>query len=889
MTRTRLHRAVRRPQGQSPWIDNLKRVYLHDREAGASWSTHGHPGRDLEPDHLREGHRRRRPTTTSSSRDAGRRAHASRRPTGSSSSTTSPTRCAVLRPVYDAAAAATASCRSRWRPAWPTTPTGTIEAARRLHERIDRPNLIVKIPATAEGVPAIRPDDRRGPQHQRHPDLQPRALRRGDRGLPERARGPGRRPAATPSAVRSVASFFVSRVDTEVDRRLEPSSGPKPAEAACGARRPWPRPSWPTSCSEQRFSGPRWEALGRPGRPSPTAAVGVDVDQEPGLSRPALRRHPDRAPTRSTPCPTTPWTPSSTTARWPAPSTPTSTRPRRRPGPAGRGRRRHGRRGPACSRTKGWPLLQVLRRADPGARPTRPTPCGGAESPPPDGRRRPELAATPARSPRRRACGRAGNVSANRSGLAGRARRAWRPRRPSSNAWAGHRASRPWSCCSAWAARRSGRRCSRPCSRQRLARRPGTARLVVCDTTHPATVAALDLLRRLRPRVVEVGHHPRAQRAARPRLVDRLPDPSRYAAITDPGTPLAALAAERGFARCFENPPDIGGRYSVLSYFGMVPAALIGYDVAAPVRAGPRRRPRRGGRASAWPWARRPGRAGQGHHRRAARALRRRSGCGSSSSSPSRPASTAPGACRSPPPSPRTGADRHVVPLHFDEPVDLGEQFYRWEVATAVCGHVLGIDPFDEPNVAESKHNTNARSSPRCRCPRSTGRRPGQPCWPGWPEQVGPGDYVSIQAYLPFGQDDRRSRTLRLRRWSATTSDGAAVTAGYGPRFLHSTGPAPQGRPRHGRRRPDRAPAARAADVPIPGKPVRLRHPDRRPGHRRPSAASRPRPAGPAGRRRRPVDETLLRAPGQPARPTSTEGQRRCRSAWWDSGRWAPT
>src|SRR5439155_17909623 len=60
----------------------------------------------------------------------------------------------------------------------------------------------------------------------------------------------------------------------------------------------------------------------------------------------------------------------------------------------------------------------------------------------------------------------------------------------------------------------------------------------------------------------------------------RFPDGNRYAAITDPGTPLAGLAEERDFRRTFLNPPDIGGRYSVLSYFGMVPAALMGIDVA---------------------------------------------------------------------------------------------------------------------------------------------------------------------------------------------------------------------------------------------------------------------------------------------------------------------
>ena len=55
---------------------------------------------------------------------------------------------------------------------------------------------------------------------------------------------------------------------------------------------------------------------------------------------------------------------------------------------------------------------------------------------------------------------------------------------------------------------------------------------------------------------------------------------SRFVAITDPGTPLAELAAARGFRRTFLNPPDIGGRYSALSLFGLVPAALLGIDVA---------------------------------------------------------------------------------------------------------------------------------------------------------------------------------------------------------------------------------------------------------------------------------------------------------------------
>src|SRR5579875_3310428 len=135
------------------------------------------------------------------------------------------------------------------------------------------------------------------------------------------------------------------------------------------------------------------------------------------------------------------------------------------------------------------------------------------------------------------------------------------------------------------------------------ARWTGTSRrrLVVCDTTHPATVAALDLSDAFVVVSSKSGTtlEPNALLA---HAWAQLPDPSRYAAITDPGTPLAALAAERGFARCFENAPDIGGRYSVLSYFGMVPAALVGYDVAELCERA-LAADLHGRRSLAWPWA----------------------------------------------------------------------------------------------------------------------------------------------------------------------------------------------------------------------------------------------------------------------------------------------
>ena len=312
-------------------------------------------------------------------------------------------------------------------------------------------------------------------------------------------------------------------------------------------------------------------------------------------------------------------------------------------------------------------------------------------------------------------------------------------------------------------------------------------RLVVCDTTDPATVAAVPLDgsffvvssksgTTLEPNVLLA--HAWAQ----------LPDPTRFAVITDPGTPLAALAAERGFARSFENPPDIGGRYSVLSYFGMVPAALIGYDVAelceralavdleeAAGLGMAMGEDARAGRdkvtvvvppayASFGLWVEQLIAESTGKHG---------TGC-----------------VPVPTTEPEDGADRHVVPLHPDEPAGLGELFYRFEVATALCGHVLDIDPFDEPNVAESKHNTNEVLA----------HLPVPEVEKAPPDQVlewlsattRPGDYVSLQVYLPFGHD---AALEGLRRTVRDRLGGMATTAGYGPRFLHSTGQLHKGGP----------------------------------------------------------------------------------------------
>jgi glucose-6-phosphate isomerase/transaldolase/glucose-6-phosphate isomerase len=312
-------------------------------------------------------------------------------------------------------------------------------------------------------------------------------------------------------------------------------------------------------------------------------------------------------------------------------------------------------------------------------------------------------------------------------------------------------------------------------------------RLIVCDTTDPTTVGNLDFS----DAFVLVSS--KSGTTLEPNVLfehawSRLPDGSRFAAITDPGTALADLARARGFRRVFENRPDIGGRYSVLSYFGMVPAALIGYDVGAlceralscdvddAIELG-------------WEMGQA---ARQGRDKVTIVAPEAFSSFGLwveqliAESTGKRGTGCVP----VPTTEVESGDDRHIITLAPAAVEDLAEQFYRFELAVPIAGHVLSIDPFDEPNVAESKANTNQvlDSLPLPHLEESAPTDTLE-----WLHaQVSPGDYVSLQAYLPFAQDGALEA---LRRRVRDDLGGAPVTAGYGPRFLHSTGQLHKGGP----------------------------------------------------------------------------------------------
>ena len=284
-------------------------------------------------------------------------------------------------------------------------------------------------------------------------------------------------------------------------------------------------------------------------------------------------------------------------------------------------------------------------------------------------------------------------------------------------------------------------------------------------------------------------------------------DGSRFVAVTDPGSELAELAAEHTMRRVFENRPDIGGRYSALSYFGLVPGALLGAPIdrlldraggvdlddglrlgaiiAAAAQAG------RDKLTFVLPpavesfglWLEQLIAESTGKH-----------GVG-----------IVPivGEHLGPPDvygddrifvSLRGGrgldglaaAGHPVVELAFTDVAELGAQVLLWEVATALAGAVLGINPFDQPDVAAAKAATNKVLDEGM---------PDIPTVPVQPllDQVHPGDYIAIQVFGDPGDPDlprleQARRTLRDRYRVATT-------LGLGPRFLHSTGQLHKGGP----------------------------------------------------------------------------------------------
>jgi transaldolase / glucose-6-phosphate isomerase len=177
-------------------------------------------------------------------------------------------------------------------------------------------------------------------------------------------------------------------------------------------------------------------------------------------------------------------------------------------------------------------------------------------------------------------------------------------------------------------------------------------------------------------------------------------------------------------------------------------------------------------------------------------------------------------------------AGQPVISIFLDDLLDLGQEFFRWEIATATAGVILGINPFDQPNVQESKDNTNrllAMVGAQGSLPEEKPSLVKRPVRLYFNEtastvpatlkqflaQVRPGDYLALMAYIAENPANQRAlqdiRRLLQERLHLTT------TLGYGPRFLHSTGQFHKGGPNTGLFLQITADDAR--DIPIPGAP----------------------------------------------------------------------
>jgi transaldolase / glucose-6-phosphate isomerase len=257
---------------------------------------------------------------------------------------------------------------------------------------------------------------------------------------------------------------------------------------------------------------------------------------------------------------------------------------------------------------------------------------------------------------------------------------------------------------------------------------------------------------------------------------------AQFAAITDPGSQLEQVAKERGFRAVFSGEPTIGGRYSALSAFGLVPAALMGVDLGrlldraeAMLNACRVEDDNPGltlGMALGHAWEEgrdkvviSPNPHGFGLW--VEQLLAESTGKEGKGLVPA-PDETA------------DGADRQLREVLVDDPYDLGSEFYRWEFATAVAGAILSINPFDQPNVQEAKDRTSEILSGPDR-----GQTPDM-SEGGVDEllaQARPGDYVAIQAFIdPASEKSLQPLIARARE------TGCVVTHGLGPRYLHSTG-----------------------------------------------------------------------------------------------------
>ena len=405
---------------------------------------------------------------------------------------------------------------------------------------------------------------------------------------------------------------------------------------------------------------------------------------------------------------------------------------------------------------------------------------------------------------------------------------------------------------------------------------PRGLELRVLDSTHPDVVRGFRSWASEQRTVFCVSSksgtttEPNAYQAAMGEIAPALD----FVAITDPGTELADLARAQEFRAIIEAPPDVGGRYSALTVFGLVPAALLGVDVGGLLH----RARSMADACRAADAAENPGLALGAFIGEAAQAGRDKLTILTSprlaafgdwaeqliAESTGKAGTGVVPIVGEPVADPGAYADDRafvfltladdpheelwgaaqglkerghpVLHIGLSDDLEVGGEFVRWEVATAVAGIILGIDPFDQPNVQESKDATKElleafRSTGALPQPMPVVSEAGTAAFAD-PAVLGdtpvtvegavaqllstvrPGfDYVAILAYVPMDPDvEERLQRIRQRIGHAT---GAATTLGFGPRFLHSTGQLHKGGPDTGVFL--QLTADPSKDLPIPG------------------------------------------------------------------------
>jgi transaldolase/glucose-6-phosphate isomerase len=258
-----------------------------------------------------------------------------------------------------------------------------------------------------------------------------------------------------------------------------------------------------------------------------------------------------------------------------------------------------------------------------------------------------------------------------------------------------------------------------------------------------------------------------------------------FVAVTDPGSELEQLARERGM-RVFAGEPTIGGRYSALSAFGLVPAALMELDLERILDGAVRMAEAcRGDHGPGLELGLRLGEGWQnGRDKVCIPETEGRFGLWAEQLIAESTGKQGKGIVPAPGES-AEGPDRQSADVELPDPHDLGAEFFRWEFAVAVAGSVLQINPFDQPNVQAAKDKTKevleSGEDPRLEEQGSL-----EDLLTG----VAPPSYVAIQAFI----DPARERELQpLIDWAHRT--GCVVTHGLGPRYLHSTGQLHKGGP----------------------------------------------------------------------------------------------